>query len=56
MITLVIGIIIGWYVTAAYYRNKDGECPRMALGYNCKGETCDHSYAAMQEIRKDFDR
>jgi len=56
MFGFVIGVIVGAVVTASYYQNKQGECPREAMGYNCKGSDCDHSYRAMQEIRRDFDR
>lgn len=54
MIDFIIGALIAWAVTSAYYRNQDGECPRIEMGYNCRGDGCDHSYKAMQEIRKDF--
>ena len=29
----------------------DDECPRIIYGYNCKGEKCDHSAAAIEEAK-----
>lgn len=53
---LLIGALIGAFITATYYRYiRQDECPRMYIGYNCKGSECDHSYKAMQDVRRDFD-
>lgn len=48
-IILIVGLIffaiIAWLADWA----QEHECPRMILGYNCKGDTCDHSEKARDE-------
>lgn len=55
--TNVIAFAIGCaFMYGRVMSKQRGECPRMALGYNCKGSDCDHSFRAQMEIKKDFDR
>lgn len=46
-VLMLIGGFIGYWIG----RMHEPECPRMILGYNCKGETCDHSEKTLQEAQ-----
>jgi hypothetical protein len=36
--------VVGFIAFCCFVAALDGEeCPRMILGYNCHGKTCDHS-------------
>lgn len=57
ILTNIIAFAMGCVATHGIIMEKQrGECPRNALGYNCKGSTCDHSFKAQMQIRKDFNR
>lgn len=49
-IFIVISFICG--VFAGYGFAPGNQCPRKILGYNCKGEDCDHSNAAIVSAKK----
>lgn len=34
------------------YLDRQGDCPRIELGYNCKGNKCDHSPEAWERINE----
>lgn len=46
-------IIVGGLITVAlglgFHHMEDEDCPRAVMGYNCKGDKCDHS---PEELRR----
>jgi hypothetical protein len=47
-IIIAIVLIIG----AVLWAMSGPDCPRMILGYKCKGRDCDHSPEAIREARR----
>lgn len=43
-----------WVAVFCFNAYFDDECPRMILGYNCKGKICDHSDEAVQQAKWDM--
>lgn len=53
-LALAFGILIflaGMFVGYLMGKYAEDECPRNILGYNCKGEMCDHSEQTLTEAR-----
>lgn len=46
---ILIGVIIGMFIGRFFRPGK--ECPRNVLGYDCKGNKCDHSDSIYYEAK-----
>lgn len=46
LFAIIVCTIIAFVCFSIYF---DDECPRVILGYNCKGDHCDHSDEAVRD-------
>lgn len=42
MIVFALSLIVGFALGMWARGTQDENCPRAVLGYNCRGNTCDH--------------
>ena len=52
---IIVFGVIGIFLTLAYMAEQwaSEQCPRMIAGYNCKGDSCDHSPEAIRQALRD---
>lgn len=52
LLAIIAGVVVVAAVVAFAIGMRGIDCPRVVLGYNCKGKKCDHSVLAMDHARR----
>lgn len=47
---IILGMIVAFFI--GYAMGNDEECPRIIVGWDCKGDRCDHSKEAIRQAKE----
>lgn len=45
-------LLLGLFIASLFLIKSETRCPREVLGYQCKGQTCDHSDEAQADAER----
>lgn len=51
MVGFFIGLVIGILVHIGHVKFADEDCPRCVLGYDCRGDRCDHRKSELYKAK-----